>query len=147
MANLEIVLLLTVELSRIISKYMHQQIDIMFGKTKVGNILQIRNNLKAKTPWIKGRNKLLYLIFSFSLFLFCYFIPAVCKKWVNWIKTKTAASKKRQNNYLSGEINQMWIIWLTLGRDLALFTQPIYSIHIPRTIFRKNWWIKTQKHS
>ena len=29
---------------------MHQQIDIMFGKTKVGNILQIRNNLKAKTP-------------------------------------------------------------------------------------------------
>ena len=50
MANLEIVLLLTVELSRIISKYMHQQIDIMFGKTKVGNILQIRNNLKAKTP-------------------------------------------------------------------------------------------------
>ena len=30
----------------------------------------------------------------------------------------------------------MWIIWLTLGRGLALFTQPIYSIHIPHTLER-----------
>ena len=49
------------------------------------------------------------MYFSTSTFFSFFFsFQKVYKKRINWIKQKRLVGKKRQNNYLSGEIKQMW---------------------------------------
>ena len=95
--------------------------------------------IKNKTFYYKiiFLNRSIIEIFNFPASLLCYFIPCVCKNWVNWIKAKTAGYKKRQNNYLPREL------YIIFGLTSSEVIVALHSTFVPYHFSYSEKWYRT----